>query len=411
METLLNLESVSSDQNLKGLRRLYNDIEANTRSLKALGVTPEAYGAMLSSVLLGKLPPDLRLLVGRKAADGELTLSRLQEILEEEIAVRERTVTPNQSQSRRMEKPPRSTTTTLLLDAKATPTCSYCQQSHFSSECSNVIGVSARREVLKTSGRCYNCLRRGHRAGQCRSQSRCQHCKRKHHSSICELKESRGRDTPVAPTRDLNPEAPPFEMTNNSMCVSGKKTVLLQTALTRVHNPSEPFTVVKLRALLDGGSQRSYITRRGQELLKLRPEGEQKLAIAAFGAAREEPKVCVIVTVGMELRDQTQLYLSLVVVPMICEPLVGQPISECLKGNDHLSKLELADIADCSSSLPIDILLGSDYYWEIVTGKVCRATSGPVGIHTKLGWVLSGAVSFDTASHESSHNTYSLGGF
>ena len=77
METLLNIDPVTSDQNLKGLRKLYTDVEANTRSLKALGVEPETYGAMLASVLLSKLPPDLRLIVGRKTADAELTLRSL----------------------------------------------------------------------------------------------------------------------------------------------------------------------------------------------------------------------------------------------------------------------------------------------------------------------------------------------
>lgn len=36
--------------------------------IKALGVKPESYGAMLSSVLLSKLPPELRLIVSRKVA-------------------------------------------------------------------------------------------------------------------------------------------------------------------------------------------------------------------------------------------------------------------------------------------------------------------------------------------------------
>ena len=78
MEILLNLDPVMYDQNLRGLRKLYNDVEANTRSLKALGVEPETYGAMLASVLLGKLPPNLRLIIGHKTAEAELTLQALQ---------------------------------------------------------------------------------------------------------------------------------------------------------------------------------------------------------------------------------------------------------------------------------------------------------------------------------------------
>jgi len=122
METLLNIDPLMSDQNLKGLRKLYTDVEANTRSLKALGVEPETYGAMLASVLLGKLPPDLRLIVGHKTADAELTLTSLQEVVEEELTARERTINPNQSQPRpRNEKPPRSTTTTLLSSTQSEP--------------------------------------------------------------------------------------------------------------------------------------------------------------------------------------------------------------------------------------------------------------------------------------------------
>ena len=40
----------------------------------------------------------------------------------------------------------------------------------------------------------------------------------------------------------------------------------------------------------------------------------------------------------------------------------------------------------------MDLLIGSDVYWEIVTGEVVRGDSGPVAINTKLGWILSGPV-------------------
>ena len=36
------------------------------------------------------------------------------------------------------------------------------------------------------------------------------------------------------------------------------------------------------------------------------------------------------------------------------------------------------------------MLIGSDYYWDLATGEVCRGESGPVAINTRLGWVLSG---------------------
>ena len=57
-----------SEKNLRGLRRLHDDVEAHVRSLKALGIEPDSYGAMLAPVLLNKLPPDIRLIVSHKIA-------------------------------------------------------------------------------------------------------------------------------------------------------------------------------------------------------------------------------------------------------------------------------------------------------------------------------------------------------
>ena len=66
--------------------------------------------------------------------------------------------------------------------------------------------------------------------------------------------------------------------------------------------------------------------------------------------------VCSIVNVGILLSGYPSMTVSLFVVPMICEPLVGQPIDVCIDQNPHLTDLELADWADQGSSLEVDIL-------------------------------------------------------
>ena len=36
------------------------------------------------------------------------------------------------------------------------------------------------------------------------------------------------------------------------------------------------------------------------------------------------------------------------------------------------------------------MLIGSDFYWEFVTGKVVGEGEGPVAVNTTQGWMLSG---------------------
>jgi len=71
MEQLLNTDSVILQYDVKGLRCLYDNIEMNVRCLNSLGVNPESYGSLLSSVLMSKLPAELRLIASRKFSDKE----------------------------------------------------------------------------------------------------------------------------------------------------------------------------------------------------------------------------------------------------------------------------------------------------------------------------------------------------
>ena len=404
MEILLSLSAVSGEHDLRGLRRLYNEVEANVRSLKALGVERDSYGTMLTSVLLTKLPPEIRLLITRKASGEDLTLETLQAVFEEELVARECSRDPARNNRYPQDKPRPPTATTLLSGTRESNresmACCYCQQSHASVDCHVVTNLDARRQILKTSGRCFNCLVRGHIGRRCRSPPQCQTCKRKHHPSICDRTVVTDLKSPPSAAEStnvsistLNPEAPPYVSNPTSaLCSASTKSVLLQTARALSYNPRKPDSRVELRILLDGGSQRSYLTERARRVLKLAPEGEQRLSIAAFGSARGGPKVCPIVNVGMLLKGYPSMTVSLFVVPMICEPLIGQPIDVCISQNPHLADLELADWADQGSRLEVDVLIGSDHYWDLVTGAVSKSTGGPTAIHTKLGWVLSGPI-------------------
>ena len=84
--------------------------------------------------------------------------------------------------------------------------------------------------------------------------------------------------------------------------------------------------------------------------------------------------------------------------PLFVSLCHANPFSACAEENEHLLGLDLADSADGNAQLPIDMLIGCDYYWDLVTGRICRNERGPTAIHTKLGWVLSGPTLSSTST-------------
>ena len=125
------------------------------------------------------------------------------------------------------------------------------------------------------------------------------------------------------------------------------------------------------------------------------------LSINAFG--RAESAVCKeydCVTINIFMADGSTLPVSTLSVPSICPPVHNQVSGDIPVLHESISGLDLAD--NCNSSASIDVLLGADVYWKVVTGEVRPADNGPVAIATRLGWVLSGPT---TVAQDSSNVT------
>ena len=144
-----------------------------------------------------------------------------------------------------------------------------------------------------------------------------------------------------------------------------------------------PQCSVMVRVLLDSGSQRSYITEEFMQKLGLTP-----MSIKTNNCHVQD---CGLVTVGIQTQSENCREVSLFSVPHICDALGNQPISMCLERCEHLRGLVLAEApTDNSHRKEIDLLIGSDYYWCMVTGRTCRGLCGPLALETIFGWVLSG---------------------
>ena len=58
-------------------------------------------------------------------------------------------------------------------------------------------------------------------------------------------------------------------------------------------------------------------------------------------------------------------------VPKICPNIKGQSVKQELKKRDFIKALKLADTS-ISAECSIDMLIGSDIYWDFVTGETKR---------------------------------------
>ena len=123
MDLLLNIDPVTSQHNLKGLRHLYDTVESQVCSLNALGVSADIYGSILSSVFVNKLPKELRLIVSRHVREDEWTLDAIMHVTEREIIARERALGNSCQGPKKTTRHP-LTASSLLTSGSGAPKCS-----------------------------------------------------------------------------------------------------------------------------------------------------------------------------------------------------------------------------------------------------------------------------------------------
>ena len=89
MENLANLRVVSSDANVTGLRKLFDERESSVRSLESLGVEANSYGSLLVPIIMNRLPHQLKLVTSRNLSSDLWDLTELLKIMKLEITARE----------------------------------------------------------------------------------------------------------------------------------------------------------------------------------------------------------------------------------------------------------------------------------------------------------------------------------
>jgi hypothetical protein len=272
-----------------------------------------------------------------------------------------------------------------------------CNESHTLCHCKEFTKMEPadRVEYVKTKHLCFNCLVPGHSASNCRVPVSCRICNRRHHSLLHQQKQSEpvvsmSPSQPLASTQHVVEDIE--EVQANTVIASHLTTrqglALLATAVVEAR--SKEGHTIPLRALIDQGSQASFISEKATQLLKLERK-HAKGNVMGVGSTRTEIKHAV----QLQIKSQwdTTFVLPIQAYVMSKQLTTKIPTKHIVKQPwPHIQGLQLADPTYHMSGT-IDLLLGVREYASILQQELIKGPPGtPCAQKTNLGWILFGDV-------------------
>ena len=406
MQALLELPTPSNSA--ASLRQLYDTIESHIRGLESLGKSKNSFGDFLIPIVFGKLPPVVRRNLTRDHTSEQWNIDELRSSIEKEVIILESGLEQQ-----------RSTITGAFYtgvrkgtSGSAKPLCVYCKGPHSSAQCTVVIDVKTRLDIVKREKLCFNCLG-NHKVIHCNSKHRCRVCHKKHHSSLCTTDSTSGSTNTNSATQNGSSQPPQSnQIPHSTLNPTSEKFVPKQpvTGLTTATQPlvcsdnCNPMCLLKTAVavvrvenkrmltniLFDEGAQRSFVTQALANQLSATPHRKENLLISSFGGASTPSNQVGSINLVLET-DVGDVKISALVVPKIAAPIQNFVNSD-LHHLTYLRGLKLAHPVGCTKKFDISLLIGADYYWEVVGNHIVRGR-GPTAMQSKLGYLLSGPLS------------------
>ncbi|XP_053699179.1 uncharacterized protein LOC128746159 [Sabethes cyaneus] len=226
---------------------------------------------------------------------------------------------PNTPKTARLKVHTTSTLSTIR-------SCHFCSKDHLNYQCPDFRNMSLSERLLKVkeSRVCYNCLRRGHRSGDCSSKGSCAKCRKRHHTLLHDeskqpnVSSKQSQNNPISqsepvkgsmnvisqPVKNVNVDEFVQTQTVSSSCSVnlGKTTlpnVLLLTAVVNLmdqHGQS-----IACRALLDCGAQTNLLSSAMYQKLGLKGEAAN-FDIVGVGNGRSNASCLVQVLQDISIR-------------------------------------------------------------------------------------------------------------
>ena len=122
--------------------------------------------------------------------------------------------------------------------------------------------------------------------------------------------------------------------------------------------------------------------------LKLPCLRKENLLLKRFGSSEGVLKCLDVVQICVKGRNGVKVYLEALCIPEICTALKFSPLTEI---KNVFSYLNSVVVNPTTENGEVNVLVGLDYYFSLISGKLIRGPPGcPVAIESLLCWIICG---------------------
>jgi len=143
------------------------------------------------------------------------------------------------------------------------------------------------------------------------------------------------------------------------------------------------------RVLLDSASQRTFMTDSLAKQLGLKQEHKELLSISTFGAGKAMNINTYVVKFNVKFKDGSIMLLFANVLKQITGSIQRSPLSQ--NDIEFLKLIPSDKLADfVPHTRTVDLLIGSDYFWDIVGSDKVMLPSGMYILPSRFGYIVTG---------------------
>lgn len=379
------------------LRQLLDTSVECMSALKNIGLPTTQWDAIINFVIISKLDPGTHKqweeVISGDDTDDIPDFNRLKSFLETRFRTLEMIEPANKPYKPIKPK-------TYHVTAASELKCTFCKENHYIFNCKQFVKkpIEERYKFVQNNNLCFNCLVPNHTVFKCKQKTMCQICRRRHHSLLHRDKQQTSEETLTSEETNNHKEdtKQPIVTAHTASITQPSYDILLATALVDVTSRSGQSHV--FRALIDQGSEASFVTTRVVEMLNLK---KTKISGEVSGVG-ESNRLSIRHMVGLQVKSRYDTNFSINVNAFVLKSLTRRLPAKEIRG---YSWPQLSDIklADPTFSIPgrIDILLGADVFGQIIDSGFMRGPGNVVAQYTHLGWILSGDInaSFNVSQH------------